>query len=237
MQQAVAYMRCSGRGQIEGDTWERQLKAIQVYAGTYDFEVHAIYRDEGISGKTELEGRDGLTQCLRFVEVHPSVKTVLVESSDRLARDSLVAEIIIREFQKLDVTVIAASGGVNLTSGDDLNPTAKLIRQVLAAIAEFDRCVTVNKLRVARQRVKEKTGRCEGQKAFGSTPEEQSIILDMRMLRERRFTCREIAQEMNRVKVPSRSGLPWHGSTVAKILARGASAQKVSLESQSVVGG
>ena len=75
---------------------------------------------------------------------------MIVESSDRLARDMIVAEVIIREFQKIGVKVISASGGVDLTEGNDANPTAKLIRRILAAVAEFDRCVIVLKLRGAR---------------------------------------------------------------------------------------
>ena len=34
MTEAVSYMRCSGDGQIDGDTWNRQTEKIQALAGT-----------------------------------------------------------------------------------------------------------------------------------------------------------------------------------------------------------
>ena len=166
----VCYMRCSGRDQISGDTWKRQLVSIRKYAENNALEIVAEFRDEGVTGKMELENRQGLSACIHEVQ-EKHIGIVLVESSDRLARDSIVAEICIREFQKIGVRVVSAEG-VDLTAGTDLNPTAKLIRQILAAIAEFDRCVTVNKLRGARQRKNQQTGRCEGQKPYGSLPGE-----------------------------------------------------------------
>ena len=76
---------------------------------------------------------------------------VLVESSDRLARDSVVAELVIRQFQKAGGKVLTASG-VDLTEGSEQNPTAKFIRQILAAVAEMDRSLICLKLKAARER-------------------------------------------------------------------------------------
>lgn len=229
---AVAYLRCSGRGQIDGDTWERQSEAIAAYADANRVLVSNDFRDEGISGKTELEGRSGLTALLGYLEENPTCKLVLVESSDRLARDSLVAEILIREFQKLGVKVIAASGGVDLTSGDDVNPTAKLIRQILASIAEFDRCVTVNKLRAARERIKAKEGKCEGQKSFGELPGESKALKEMKVQKALGRSAEQIAKHLTFHQYKTRAGGPWHPATVAKILSRTRNAQNLTEASQ-----
>jgi len=175
MTTAFAYLRCSGQGQIEGDTWDRQLTAIRNFAAVHHFEIVAEYRDEGVPGKTELENRPGLAACLERVE-NNGVKVVIIEMADRLARDSVISEVIIRQFQKAGCRVISASGNVDLTAGDDSNPTAKMIRQVLAVVAEFDRCVTVLKLRAARERQRSKIGRCEGRKPFGTKTGEASTL-------------------------------------------------------------
>ena len=214
---AVSYLRCSGKGQIDGDTWDRQQASIDKYAVANGISIVSDFRDEGITGKMELENRDGLTACIQYVQEH-SIKIVLVESSDRLARDSIVAEVCVREFQRIGVSVVTAEGN-DLTKGDDLNPTAKLIRQILAAIAEFDRCVTVNKLRGARQRKKAKEGKCEGQKGFGELPEEQSTLQHIRALSATR-NPRGIADWLNDNNIPSRSGKLWGRATVAKIVKR-----------------
>src|SRR5215468_7591606 len=42
-------------------------------------------------------------------------------------------------------------------------PTATLVRQVLGAVAELDKAMTVAKLRLARDRVRKRDGKCEGQ--------------------------------------------------------------------------
>lgn len=221
---AVSYMRCSSIGAVEGDTWPRQRLAIQKYADANQIEIVEEFRDEGVSGKTELQNRSGLANCLARLEAN-GIRLVLIESADRLARDSLVAEIIIREFQKVDCRVVATSGGVDLTAGDDSNPTAKLVRQILAAIAEFDRCVIVNKLRAARERQRASGQRCEGRLPFGSKPGEDAtlrLILDMRT---RGWSANLIAQKLNENEALSRYGERWHPSTVGKILARHSSRQ------------
>lgn len=219
MVKAVSYMRCSSIGAVEGDTWPRQRLAIQKYANANQIEIVEEFRDEGVSGRTELQNRSGLANCLARLEAN-GIRLVLIESADRLARDSLVAEIIIREFQKVDCRVVATSGGVDLTAGDDSNPTAKLVRQILAAIAEFDRCVIVNKLRAARERQRATGQRCEGRQPFGSKPGEDATLRLILGMRAKQCTAEEIARSLNQIENYSRSGKLWHPSTVGKILAR-----------------
>jgi DNA invertase Pin-like site-specific DNA recombinase len=84
---------------------------------------------------------------------------VLVERADRLARDLIVGELILNQFRELGVRVIAADAGTELTASDE-DPTRTLIRQVLGAVAEFEKTVTVSKLKAARVRKRKATGRC-----------------------------------------------------------------------------
>ena len=216
---AFGYMRCSGQGQVDGDTWERQEAAIERYCGASGLNMLHYFRDEGVSGKTELIGREGLTSLLVRCQER-DIKTVVIESSDRLARDMIVAELLIQEFQKIGVRVIAANGGIDLTEGDDSNPTAKLIRQILSAIAEFDRNSTVIKLRVARERARSKNGRCEGRKPYGHYPDELTGLIMMKDIYQKGWSLSFIATFLNESNVKTRSGKPWRAPTVAKILAR-----------------
>jgi DNA invertase Pin-like site-specific DNA recombinase len=181
MTQAVMYLRVSGESQIAGDGFPRQREKIHSYAAQNGISVLKEFKDEGVSGKMELEGRAGLSECLQYVHER-GIGLVLCESSDRLARDMIVAEVIIREFQKIGVKVVSASGGVDLTEGDDANPTAKLIRQILAAVAEFDRCVIVLKLRGARDRKRANNGRCEGRLPYGEKDGESVVLDEMKRL-------------------------------------------------------
>ena len=219
MIQSVIYLRVSGDSQISGDGFPRQRELCQKYASQNGIQIAQEFRDEGVSGKMELEGRAGLSECLQYVREH-GIGLVLCESSDRLARDMIVAEVIIREFQKVGVKVISASGGVDLTEGNDANPTAKLIRQILAAVAEFDRCVVVLKLRGARQRIKERDGKCEGRKQFGGKDGEKDILDRMIALRADGQNPEQIAGILNNDAIPTRMGKPWKAPTIAKILKR-----------------
>jgi len=56
------------------------------------------------------------------------------------------------------------------------------MRQMFGAIAEYEKTMIVAKLKAARQRMKVKTGRCEGRKAFGRTEREQATIRHMKEL-------------------------------------------------------
>jgi DNA invertase Pin-like site-specific DNA recombinase len=219
MTPAVGYMRCSGLGQVDGDTWARQEQTIRDYAALHDIEIVAWFRDEGITGKLELEQRPGLAACLERVE-NNGVHLVLVEVADRLARDSMVAELIIRQFQKAKCQVISASGGVDLTAGDDSNPTAKLVRQVLAAVAEFDRCVIVLKTRAARERIRKSGKKCEGRSCFGTRPDELPALHRMLALDRLGYNAADIADILSREGLLSRYGKRWNSGTIYKLLTR-----------------
>jgi hypothetical protein len=63
-------------------------------------------------------------------------------------------------------------------------PTAVLVRQVLGAIAQFDKASTVAKLAAARKRKREATGKCEGRKAHVEL--HPDLVETVRKLRRRR---------------------------------------------------
>lgn len=221
---AAAYLRVSGLGQVEGDGFKRQRERIDAWAKANGVEVVAEFRDEGVSGTNELADREGLAALLDRIDSN-GVRTVVVENATRLARDLMVGEVILSQFRERGVRVVSADGGVDLTDNDD--PTATLIRQVLGAVAEFDRRVTVAKLRAARdRRSREKGLRVEGQKPFGLTdPTEKETLHRMRILRikprnEPRRSFATIAAMLNQEGRPTRHGGPWKPESVRKILAK-----------------
>lgn len=217
--EAYVYLRVSSPADIEKGGFPRQREAVERYARANDIQIVEEFRDEGVSGKIELQNRPGLGALLSRLETN-GVKLVIVEISDRLARDVVVNELIIREFQKLGVTVISASGGVNLTEGNEENPTAKLIRQILAAVAEFDRAVIILKTRAARDRIRKEKGKCEGRLAYGTKPGEEFVLATMKSLALEGKSAEQIAGYLNREKVLTRYGKVWNSGTVWKIINR-----------------
>ncbi len=223
---AVSYLRVSGRGQVGGDGFPRQREAVRAYAHRRGFELLDEFRDEGVSGTTDLEGRDGL-QALFDRIASNGVRVVLLERADRLARDLMVGEVILSRFRALGVRVLG-SDGVDLTENED--PTATLVRHVMSAIAEFDKRITVRKLRAARDRASARVGRrVEGVKPFGTLPGEDAVVARMRRLRRKprgqpRMGYKRIADTLNVEKLPTRTGALWGAATVRRVLLRGVGA-------------
>jgi len=219
-----SYLRVSGQGQVQGDGFPRQRKAVEDFASQSGFLVTEEFRDEGVSGTSELSDRPSLVDLLSQVET-TEVRIVLVEKADRLARDLMVQEVILAEFRKQGVKVIECGAGTDLTIAGHENPTGKLIRQILGAIAEFDKNITVLKLRAARERKRRSGERCEGPQPFGSLPGEGAVLDRIRQLRRKprtgnRLSFAAVARTLNEEGHQTRKGGPWHPETVRKILNR-----------------
>jgi DNA invertase Pin-like site-specific DNA recombinase len=212
---AFAYLRVSGRGQLEGDGFDRQLVACERLAATHSIEIAEVFREEGVSGRKELDDRPALAALFAALEEN-GIKTVLIEKLDRLARDLMVQETIIADMQRRGYTLLSFHEP-DLCSDD---PSRKLMRQIMGAIAEYDRVMTVQKLRAARQRSRARNGKCEGRHAFGEKRDEAQTLEQIREWRATGSTARRIAEDLNACGYQSRSGRPWRGTTVAKILRR-----------------
>ncbi len=220
---AFSYLRCSGLGQVDGDTWDRQTAAIAKYAKSHGLDVVDEFRDAGVSGTKDLDNRPGLAALLDRVESN-GVKIVLVENATRLARDLMVGEVILQQLTNAGCNVIAADSGTDLSADSD-DPTRRLIRQVLGAVAEFDRRVTVMKLRAARERKRLRGETCEGRKPFGALPGEAETLARLRELRRKppkgkRHSLQQVCDALNAEGRPTRSGKPWTKQAVNRISGR-----------------
>lgn len=210
-----AYLRVSGKGQIKGDGFTRQRDAIQRYAKAHGYEVVRFYKEEGVSGT--LSNRPALAEMMVDLEENGhGIKTVIIEKLDRIARDLMIQESIIADFKENGIQLISAVEGPDLLGND---PTRKLVRQVLGAIAEYEKSMIVQKLRVARQRKRKKAGKCEGRKSYReAAPETVKRIQQLRRKPKggfKRKTYKEIADILNREpEVPTLNGQPWTHQTV-----------------------
>src|SRR4029078_6891310 len=78
----------------------------------------------------------------------------------------------------LGISIIPASAPDFFTED---TPTAVLVRQVLGAIATFEKASAVAKLAAARKRKREIEGRCEGRKSLSETrPEVIALACKLR---------------------------------------------------------
>lgn len=213
MRKAFAYLRVSSRGQIDGDGFTRQLTAIKKYAAANDIKIVRVFREEGISGCTDWESRPAFSEMMGLL-LSNGVRMVLVERLDRVARDLLVQESVIGDFQRKNLTLISVSEP-DLLSDD---PSRVLMRQMLGAFFQYEKTLLVAKLRGARQRIRSGTGRCEGRKPYGSKPGEAAIIERVKQLRSDGMAVDKIAGTLNADGVKPRAGIRWYPTTIYRVL-------------------
>lgn len=219
MQKVFGYIRVSGKGQVSGDGFVRQEKAIKDYACSHGLEVVKIFRESGVSGT--LLDRPELARMLVSLEMNGhGVRTIIIEKMDRLARDLIVQEKICADLSKSGVELISTCEGADLLNND---PSRKLIRQIFGAVAEYDKSMTVMKLRAARLRKRAETGKCEGRKGYlADYSEIVAAVMRLRGERrrfgKRRYTMEGIARRMNDDGYKTATGKRFTGQIVKNIL-------------------
>lgn len=210
MEKVFGYIRVSDPSQVKKGGFDRQEKVIGDYARANKLQVVNTFKEEGVSGT--IENRPALARLLVSLEKNNhGIKTVIIEKLDRLARDLMVQEAIIRDFQSKGFMLISAMEGPNLCKDD---PTRKLIRQVFGGVAEYEKTMLVMKLRAARERKKAETGKCEGRKGYNETLEGRAIIRRINTSRRKRKhhkrrTWQQIADQLNADGILTMDGRQW----------------------------
>ncbi len=163
---AVAYMRTSSSTNV-GETKDSELRqraAIEGFAAESGFAIDtdAWFYDAAVKGSDPVTDRPGFAAMLTRL-AQCDARTILVESPDRFARDLVVQLTGHDHLKGLGVTLIPASAPDYFVED---SPTAVLVRQVLGAIAQFEKANLVAKLKAARDRRRAQIGKCGGRKAY-----------------------------------------------------------------------
>jgi DNA invertase Pin-like site-specific DNA recombinase len=215
MTEAYGYIRCSGLGQMSLDGPVRQRQAIEDLCSRRGIKIVSFY-EEAYTG-SDLEGRAQFHE-MRRVMLENGVKTVVCEKLDRIARDIIIQESIIADFNKNGITLISATPGEEDLCSTD--PTRVLVRQILGSFFEYERKMIVLKTRAARERLRAKNGRCEGRKPFGTRDGEQLVLATILQLAGEGWNGDRIARYLNELGAKTRYGSEWNSGTVWKIIER-----------------
>jgi DNA invertase Pin-like site-specific DNA recombinase len=164
---AIAYLRTSSATNVgpEKDSDKRQQAAIAMFARANAYEIVDQYYDQAISGADPIDTRPGFKAMLDRIASN-GVRCIIVESPDRFARDLMVQLIGHDYLKSLGIELIPASAPDFFTED---TPTAVLVRQVLGAIAQFEKTSLVAKLKTARDRKRAQTGKCGGRKTYAES--------------------------------------------------------------------
>jgi DNA invertase Pin-like site-specific DNA recombinase len=111
----------------------------------------------------------------------------------------------------LGVTLIPASAPDFFTED---TPTAVLVRQVLGAIAQFEKTSLVAKLKAARDRKRAATGKCGGRKTYAETRPE--VVALAKQMHDQGMSLRKISAELAARGYVTAGGKPYVASAVQR---------------------
>lgn len=215
----VGYCRVSGPSQLNGDGFPRQIEAIEKCAREKEFVLERNYLEKAVPGKLDEEHRPEFQAMIAALLLN-GCRTIIVEGMHRLAREYRTQEHLIIYLASKGLTLIAADTGEDITAAMLGDPMRKALVQMQGIFAELEKNLLVAKLAKARQRKKESTGKGQGRHSFGEKPEEAQALERIREWVATGATGAYIAEELNRLELKSRSGKPWRGTTVSKIIRR-----------------
>jgi DNA invertase Pin-like site-specific DNA recombinase len=222
----TAYLRTSTESQEEG--LQTQRAEIKRWAKANGHTITDWFTDEGKSGSNGLESRLGLAGALAS---HP--EALVVYKLDRLARDLVIQETVLGQAKRQGTRVFSTLATEDAYLEDDpKDPTRKLIRQVLGAVADYDRAMIRLRMEAGANRKKAAGGYAGGGIPYGYRsqdghlvryPEEAKALALMKRLQGEGKSLREIARELDARGLAPRKGSTWHPYSVNRILSRAGS--------------
>ncbi len=180
MSRVAIYARVSTKEQ----TTETQVAQLTAYCQARGWTDVAVFRDDGISGVRDNRPElDKLRERMR----HGEFESVVVSKMDRLGRS---LGMILRFWDDADaagVRVIVIDQGI-----DTSTPAGRLQRNMLAALAEFERELILERTQAGVARA-----RALGKKFGAPRKIPESVAREVRARRERGESLRMISQRMN----------------------------------------
>jgi DNA invertase Pin-like site-specific DNA recombinase len=228
MMRVVAYLRVSTASQQEAYGPDIQRKAIADWAKHLGHTIVAWHVDV-ISGASELRDRAGWREAAALVK-GGKAQGIVVARLDRLARDVMVQELLLRKLSDLGGIVLSTRENENeMLNGESKDPSRKLVRVIMGAVSEYDREMTVDRLAAGRHAKAAKGGYAHGALPYGyrsvkgqlvPEPTEQRALARMAELHRAGQSTRKIARVLTAEGHPTKRGGPWSSPVVARILGR-----------------
>ena len=118
------------------------------------------------------------------------------------------------QFRVLAKTILIPASAPDFFTED--TPTAVLLRQVLSAIAQFEKTSLVAKLKAARDRKKAATGKCGGRKTYAEA--RPDVVLLAKQMHDQGMSLRKISAELAARGHVTAGGRPYVASAVQTML-------------------
>ena len=220
----VAYCRVSTERQADqGQSLDAQWEAIKK-AGGEGRVVMGPYTDAGISGG-RIKGRRALKAACQTAAREKGI--VVVQSLSRLARNLGDLLRIVRWLNKRGAGLISLQESIETHT-----PSGRMMMAMIGAVAEFEREQVSSRTAAVHQHLRNQGMRGNGghppygfnivaKKRLEPNHEELKVCIRIRMLQDDGWSCRAIAEALNKDNVPTklRNG-PWSPLSVWKLMRR-----------------
>jgi DNA invertase Pin-like site-specific DNA recombinase len=216
MQKAIAYYRTSSAANVgeDKDSIARQRVAVGSYAKRAGYEIVGSYSDAAVSGADQVDIRPGFATMLARIAGN-GVRTIIVETASRFARDLIVQETGFRFLRDAGIVLIAADSPDSFL---DDTPTAVLIRQVLGAVSQFEKAGLVAKLKGARKRKRATGVKVEGRKSYAEAGRSIATVERAKALKAEGLTLREITDRLTAEGHKTRTGAAYQLTAIGRMI-------------------
>jgi DNA invertase Pin-like site-specific DNA recombinase len=213
---AIAYLRTSSSTNVgaDKDSDKRQRAAIAEFAKSAGYQIIAEHYDAAVSGADPIDQRPGFAAMLEQIAGN-GVRVILIESPDRFARDLTVQLIGHNKLKDLGVTLVPTTASDHFTTD---TPTAVMIRQVLGAIAQFEKAQLVARMKAARDRKIAAGEKCGGRKSHAEI--RPDMVKLAKKLRRRKRSLREIAAALAEAGHLNEAGRPFAAMSIRNMVER-----------------
>lgn len=212
---AIGYIRVSTDDQAEhGAGLDIQRDAIAATCAELNLTLAATFADEGISGKEDMTTRTGLARALDALDRDT---VLVVYRLDRLARDLIVQEQILADAWRTGASVAPCSPTERIYCKPDHpdDPARTLIRQMLGAVAAYERAMIRLRMTRGRRRRLAEHGYAGGPEPYGYSDEtELACLAHVTILRAAGHTWREVAETLNHAGTMKRNGGRWTAAEI-----------------------
>ena len=215
----VAYYRTSSATNVgsDKDSLKRQQEAVQAYAKSNKLEIVREFYDAAVSGADPIHEREGFAELLNYIGRN-GARTILCENASRFARDLAVQLTGHTMLKDLGYEIVPVDAPPHFT---DDTPTAQMVRSILGAVSEFEKAQLVSKLKVARERIRKETGKCEGRKSYQEL--DPQLVKEAKRLRRRNPVSGKqkpyirVAKELYTMGYSTRSGKVFSCSQIQNL--------------------
>ena len=166
-------------------TVDNQIQELRAVASRLNYEIVAVFADQGISGSKGRDQRPALDDLLKRA-TRREFDLIMVWSIDRLGRSIQHLVSFLNEIQALGIDLFSHQQALDTTT-----PSGRMIYSVFSALAEFEREMIRERIIAGQKRAKS-----QGIKIGRPTKMNDAVRASVRMLRDKGVPIRQISKRL-----------------------------------------